>query len=166
MYGGKEVYKLFNKIPVTIRKENEGYCYREILGHILLTHFGYKIYSMLDKIKEVWINNKNGSEIVVEVAENGEQIIKVIEGIQVVFEYTGEQATCQENIIKKTAKELGLTQKELAERLKTSEVSLSRWAKGQTEIPEWALEMFELLKIEKKYNAAKAKFKELDNIFI
>ena len=72
----------------------------------------------------------------------------------------------EENIIKKTAKELGLTQKELAERLKTSEVSLSRWAKGQIEIPEWALEMFELLKIEKKYNAAKAKFKELDNIFI
>lgn len=71
----------------------------------------------------------------------------------------------EENIVKKTAKELGISQKDLAERLKTSEVSLSRWAKGQVEIPEWALEMFELLKMEKKYNEAKAKFKELDNIF-
>lgn len=71
----------------------------------------------------------------------------------------------EENIVKRTAKELGISQKELAERLKTSEVSLSRWAKGQIEIPEWALEMFELLKTEKKYHEAKAKFKELDNIF-
>ncbi len=70
----------------------------------------------------------------------------------------------EKNIVKETAKELGISQKELAERLKTSEVSLSRWAK-QNEIPEWALEMFELLKTEKKYHEAKAKFKELDNIF-
>lgn len=164
MYGGKEVYKLFNKIPVTIRKENEGYPDKEFIGYILFSFFGLELYRDIDKIKEVWINNKNGSEIVVEIAEEGKQRVEIIEGIQVVFEYTGE-LEIEENIVKKTAKELGISQKDLAERLKTSEVSLSRWAKGQQEIPEWALEMFNLLKTEKKYNEAKNKFKELNNIF-
>jgi len=69
------------------------------------------------------------------------------------------------NIIKKTCKELGITQKELAQRIKVEEATISRWAKNKVSVSNWALEMFELLKIEKKFNEAKTKFKEIDNIF-
>jgi len=36
----------------------------------------------------------------------------------------------EENIVKRTCKELGITQKELAERLEVSPASISDWAKG------------------------------------
>lgn len=69
-----------------------------------------------------------------------------------------------ENIVKKVCSELGISQKELAERLKTSEVSLSRWAKGQIEIPEWALEMFELLLENKKLKEENQEMKQVFNL--
>jgi len=69
------------------------------------------------------------------------------------------------NIVKKTCKELDITQKELAQRIKIEEVTISRWAKDKVPVPNWALEIFELLKTEKKFNEAKSKFKEIDNIF-
>lgn len=60
-----------------------------------------------------------------------------------------------ENIVKKTAKELGMTQKELAERMGVAENTISQWSRGIIETPKWALEMFELLKTERKYTAIK-----------
>ena len=54
-----------------------------------------------------------------------------------------------ENIVKKTCKELGITQKELAERVGVSETTLTNWARGATPIPEWAEKMFSLLIKEK-----------------
>ncbi len=69
------------------------------------------------------------------------------------------------NIVKETAKELGMTQKELAGRLKVDETTVSRWSQGKVSIPEWAFEMFELLKTEKKFNEAKEKFNQISNIF-
>ena len=36
----------------------------------------------------------------------------------------------EENLVKKTCKELGITQKELAEKTKYSEAVISRWSKG------------------------------------
>ena len=53
------------------------------------------------------------------------------------------------NIINNIAKELGLTQKQLAQRIKVDETSISRWAQDKVPTPNWALEMFELLKTEK-----------------
>ena len=59
------------------------------------------------------------------------------------------------NIVKQTAKELGLTQKELAEYIGVHEDTMSKWSRGKIETPKWAVKMFELLKTEKKYNTIK-----------
>jgi len=56
------------------------------------------------------------------------------------------------NIVKETAKELGMTQKQLAEYIGVSEETVSKWSRGAVETPKWALKMFDLLMIEKKYN--------------
>lgn len=69
------------------------------------------------------------------------------------------------NIVKETAKKLGMTQKALAERIKVDETTMSRWAKEKVPVPDWALEMFELLNTEKKFKEAKEKFHQISNIF-
>ena len=56
----------------------------------------------------------------------------------------------EDNIIKATCKELGITQKELAERIGVSETSVTNWAREATPIPEWAFKMLPLLAKEKK----------------
>ena len=48
-----------------------------------------------------------------------------------------------ENIVKKTCKELGITQKELAERLEVPQPTMARWQSG--EIPKMAKLALELL---------------------
>ena len=68
----------------------------------------------------------------------------------------------EENIVKKVCKELNITQKELSEKIGISENTIGGWARGITETPKWALNHFELLKIEKKYNAAKHLFCDLE----
>ncbi|PLY04898.1 MAG: XRE family transcriptional regulator [Arcobacter sp.] len=59
------------------------------------------------------------------------------------------------NIIKETVKELGMTQKQLAEHIGVHEETVSKWSRGIVETPVWALKMFELLKTERKYNTIK-----------
>ena len=49
----------------------------------------------------------------------------------------------KDNIVKRVCKELGLTQKELAERLDVSTASISLWAKG--DIPKMAQLALELM---------------------
>jgi transcriptional regulator with XRE-family HTH domain len=39
----------------------------------------------------------------------------------------------EENLVKKTCRELGITQKELAEMLKVSQNTISNWTKGEIE---------------------------------
>lgn len=60
-----------------------------------------------------------------------------------------------DNIVKKTAKELGMTQKQLAEYIGVHEDTVSKWSRGAVSVPTWALKMFELLKTERKYNTIK-----------
>jgi len=57
-----------------------------------------------------------------------------------------------ENIVKLTCKELGIMQKELAERIGVSETTITNWAREATPIPEWGSKIFELLKKEQKLN--------------
>lgn len=68
----------------------------------------------------------------------------------------------EENIIKSTAKELGLTQKELADEIGVAENTMSQWSRGIIDTPKWAIKMFDLLKTEKKYNIAKRIFCDLE----
>ncbi len=58
----------------------------------------------------------------------------------------------QENLVKKTCRELGITQKELAERIGVSQEALSRWSNGQ-KIPKTVETLFQaLLKINRMSN--------------
>ena len=51
----------------------------------------------------------------------------------------------KENIVKETARELGMTQKELAEHIGAAEATVRNWSAGK-EIPLWARKSMELLK--------------------
>ena len=66
----------------------------------------------------------------------------------------------EQNLIKKTCKELNLTQKELASKMGLAENTVSQWARGVTNTPLWACRMFELLKIERQFNLMKEFFNE------
>ncbi len=50
----------------------------------------------------------------------------------------------KDNIIKQVCKELGITQKELAERIGIHEVTIRKWS-SSGEIPEWGIKFLELL---------------------
>ncbi len=167
----------YNKFEVKCLIKNSIYTEKEIIEYIekeLLKIYKNKIKSIKDDLYLVEVLSEKDESIIIyfythSIAKaryygyNG-NMYRFKSGIAI-ENIIGHFSNKELNIVKKTAKELGMTQKELAKRIKTSEVSLSRWAKGEVQIPKWALEMFELLKTEKKYNEAKSKFKELDNIF-
>jgi len=54
-----------------------------------------------------------------------------------------------DNIVKRVCKELGITQKELAERIGAAEATVRNWSAGK-EVPKWALKSMELLLENKK----------------
>jgi transcriptional regulator with XRE-family HTH domain len=54
------------------------------------------------------------------------------------------------NLVKKTCRELGITQKELAEKIGMSERAVSNWANGKVKIPNNFTRMIELLKNEQE----------------
>src|SRR3989339_1428452 len=55
----------------------------------------------------------------------------------------------QENIVKHTCKELGITQKELADKLGASEGTIRNWS-SSNELPQWAINFIEVLKENQK----------------
>jgi transcriptional regulator with XRE-family HTH domain len=60
----------------------------------------------------------------------------------------------EENLVKKTCRELGITQKELAERLEVSQNTISNWAKGEMDTVNKIL--LEALVYKKKFNELQA----------
>jgi len=62
-----------------------------------------------------------------------------------------------ENIVKKTCKELGITQKELAERLGVNDGTVRQWS-SQTKPPEWAIKFMNVLIENKLLNERVTKF--------
>ncbi len=68
------------------------------------------------------------------------------------------------NIVKETAKKLGMTQKELAEYIGVHEDTMSKWSRGKIDVPKWAIKMFQLLKIEKKFNTIKQIFSDNEEL--
>ncbi|MDR2100134.1 MAG: helix-turn-helix domain-containing protein [Campylobacteraceae bacterium] len=67
-----------------------------------------------------------------------------------------------ENIVKQTCKELGITQKELAEMLDIPQPTLARWQAG--DITKMAQKALELLLENKQLKAKLQKIKEAQNI--
>jgi len=67
----------------------------------------------------------------------------------------------EKNIVRDTAKALGMTQKKLAEEIGVSETTTSSWNNGNSEVPKWALKLFELMKNEQKNKEHNAKLEEI-----
>jgi len=63
----------------------------------------------------------------------------------------------EQNIVKRTCKELGITQKELAERLGVNDGTVRQWS-SQTKPPEWAIKFMNVLIENKLLNERVTKF--------
>ena len=57
-----------------------------------------------------------------------------------------------------------MTQKQLAEYIGISEDTVSKWSRGAVETPKWALKMFNLLLVEKKYKNLENGLNQIINI--
>jgi len=66
----------------------------------------------------------------------------------------------EENLVKKTCKELGINQKQLAEKLGVSSQTISDWSNKKTPIPKWGLNIFHLLQTEKEFKFFKKIIKD------
>ena len=55
------------------------------------------------------------------------------------------------NIIKKTCQELGVNQKQLAEKIGVSSNTISGWKNGKFEIPKWGFKILQLIIVEKEH---------------
>ena len=55
----------------------------------------------------------------------------------------------ENNIVKRVCKELGVTQKELAEKIGVHEGTVRQWS-SKEELPEWAIKFFDVLIDNKK----------------
>ena len=68
----------------------------------------------------------------------------------------------EENIVKKVCKELGITQKELAEKIGAAEATVRNWSAGK-EVPRWAIKSMKLLIENQKYKNLVSAIKNLQN---
>jgi len=75
----------------------------------------------------------------------------------------GDRMAEDENIVKATCRELGITQKELAERLGVNDSTVRKWA-SQAEPPEWGLKFLRLLLEKEKVEKQLSMFKDAFNL--
>jgi len=71
-----------------------------------------------------------------------------------------EKKVSEENLVKKTCKELGITQQELADMFGVSRQTINNWATEKIRTPKILEVLHELLIIKNKYNIAKKQFIE------
>ncbi len=64
----------------------------------------------------------------------------------------------EENLVKKTCRELGITQKELAEIFGVSRQTVNNWATKKIRIPKILETLYDLLLIKNKYEIARKQF--------
>jgi transcriptional regulator with XRE-family HTH domain len=67
----------------------------------------------------------------------------------------------EENLVKKTCRELGITQKELAEKIGVSRVTINDWANERTPIPLWGNNLIFYLKENRELIKFKTTIKNL-----
>ena len=65
----------------------------------------------------------------------------------------------EENLVKKTCRELGINQRELSEKTGVTEKAISNWANNKNNIPNSFVKTLELLKSEKELLMIKQAFK-------
>lgn len=154
------VMKLFNKIPVSVRYMDEWYGSREIFAHILFQIYGGHLHEedIIDDVEGLWFNNKNGVELIIYTKNT--ELEKNIDGM-IVHCVAESIFPIETNIIKQTCKELGITQKALAEEMGVSQTTMTNWSKPETDVPQWAIKMLELMKNEMKYKSLNEKLDEI-----
>lgn len=64
----------------------------------------------------------------------------------------------EQNKVKEICKELGITQKELADIIGVNKDTVGNWSRGAIDTPKIAIKTFELLIIERKFNTLKEIF--------
>ena len=69
----------------------------------------------------------------------------------------------EENIVKQTCKELGVTQKELAEMIGAAEATVRNWSAGK-DVPLWAIKSIALIKENKKNSEIIETLKKLQKL--
>lgn len=69
----------------------------------------------------------------------------------------------ENNIVKRVCKELGVTQKELAEKIGVHEGTVRKWSSGET-TPDWAAKFLDLIIENEKNKEIVLKFKEVLNL--
>ena len=152
------VFNIFNKIPVSVRYPEKGYPNKEDFAYILYSEYGglEQLESILDDVQGIWYNNKGGNIIIYTKQTEREAFVG---GLVINFHIDDIFNDSNKiNIIKLTCKQLGMTQKELAAHINVHEETVSKWSRGIIDTPKWAIKIFELLKIEKKFNALKQTF--------
>ena len=69
----------------------------------------------------------------------------------------------EENLVKKTCRELGITQKELAEKIGVSKTTISDWSNEKTPIPKWGKNSLSMIVELKEVRAIKESLQTLSN---
>ncbi|OCL85711.1 hypothetical protein AAX26_01778 [Aliarcobacter thereius] len=159
--------ELINDIIKSIRDDTKKYVQLCIEMNESNPIFSNNPFLFPPKIKNLSENN------ILEVINNDEIIYKISEiALCSFFNEDKKNLICQEilkhlsdntDIIKKTCKELELTQKELAEKLGASEGTVRNWS-SSNELPQWALNFIETILEHKKDKEIATKFKELLNL--
>ncbi|HOW51777.1 MAG TPA: helix-turn-helix domain-containing protein [bacterium] len=70
----------------------------------------------------------------------------------------------KDNIIKQVCATLGITQKALAKKIGLHEMTVSRWARGYDNIPQWAEVLFSLMLRESKNDEVAKKALEISDL--
>lgn len=76
------------------------------------------------------------------------------------------QEAMDDNIVKRVCKELGITQRELAERMGVSQGMPSKWAMEATPPPQWAIVSMNLLLENERMKAKLEKLKDFQSLIL
>lgn len=152
--------KIFGRIDYDIRTDREASMPLHDAEEAV-NYFCTNYHVAVNDVKSVFTDNKNNYNHLQITVEGNYDLPKESWahlkdnplGVQLDIEVNKKEKS--NNIVKDTAKELGMTQKELAAYIKVSEDTLGKWARGVVDTPEWAVKMFELLKTEREFNVIK-----------
>lgn len=152
--------KIFGRIDYDIRTDIEAAMPLHEVEEAV-NYFCRKHHVVVNDIKSVFTDNKNNyNHLQIKVEGNydlpNETWAHLKEnpmGVQLDIEVIKKKNS--NNIVKDTAKELGMTQKELAAYMGVAENTISQWSRGIVDTPQWAIKMFDLIKTEQKFKTIK-----------
>lgn len=165
---------LFNQIPYEVRENDEPIYKESTIESYLLAHYLGNKKDLLNDVISIFHDDKHsGNMMTVNTrktkgtfwypASNCKEIENFEDDAPNAVGFIFQIDYLQENIVKRVCTELGITQKELAEKLGASEGTVRNWS-SSNELPQWALNFIETLIEHKKDKEIVTKFKELLNL--